>query len=184
MVDLRLSLFLGSSAEIITLAEFLALEPVDRVRVKVSPDWACVSLLLDGVEQWGPRLSFGALGPLVEQLLPAAARLQRAERAVICAGASDGPVSEYIVLDPANGEVTAAIAAFDANESWDWLPPTMQGDDLYAFIDTHLDRMIGAGSSLRNLRPVHVDRAAIMQALVREAALGRRAIEALGFGRS
>lgn len=46
--------------------------------------------------------------------------------------------------------------------------------------DAHLDAMIETGFRLRALTPVRVNRTVIVDALVREAAIGVRAIEVIG----
>lgn len=178
MDDLRLALFIGSSADIITLAEYLALDAAARSGLEVSPDWACISLLADGKEQWGPRLSFGALEPLVSQFAPAAERLQHGKQAVICAEDLGAPVTEYVVFSPEQNKVVAATAAYDPDEHGGVLPPA-QEDEFYRFVAVHLDAMIEAGTRLRELRPVPVDRAAVVTALLREAEIGAQALEIL-----
>lgn len=178
--DLRLALFVNNSSDIITLNKFLALSAADRAELRVSLDWACVSLMVEGTEYWGPQLSFGPLGPLVEQLKPAAARLRNAHCAVICAPIIYGPVYEYILLDPDGNDIIANLGAYDTKEDWDTVPTAVGSEILYAFIDSNITTILKQGKILRGLEPVRVKRKAIIEALERESSLGEEVLELLG----
>ncbi len=180
--DLQLGLFIGSSADIVTLDQFLRLEAGRRAELDVTPSAACISLEIDGQERWGPRLSFGALGMLVDQLLPARDRLRDCRRAVIRAGGFDGPVNEYVVLDPHGPVLTATVAATDAEAVWLWLPMGPDADALYTFVDEHLATMLEMGQQIRDIAPVTAGTDAIIAALEREAERGAAAVALLGPG--
>lgn len=176
MDDLRLALFAGSSTDIVDVATVLAMTPADRALRGVDTRRACISLVAGGEERWGPQLSFGPLGPIVDQLGGAADRLADGELAVIRAG--DAPVTELVVLEP-DGDVTTASVVATSDPDVRLLTP---GAGLTGFVAEHLGEMVELGQTIRGLAPVGVVAAAVVAALRREAALGRRAVEVLGRG--
>jgi hypothetical protein len=183
MDNLRLALFSGPSGDIITLADFLALESPQRSVLDVTPSYACISLVIDGQERWGPNLSFGALGLLAEQFPQAQERLERGERAVIRGAGFDSDVAEYVVFDPkGDGSVLAATMATNASEPYLWLPHQKEGAELYRFVDQHFEEMLAMGFALRELPPVRADRNMIATALGREARVAIQVTELTGPG--
>jgi hypothetical protein len=183
MNDLRLAVFSGQSGDIVTLGDYLALGPAQTSLSDITPSYACISLVIDGAERWGPNLSFGALGLLAAQFPQARDRLERGDRAVIRGAVFDSSVIEYVVFDPTgDGSVLAATAATDALEPWLWLPHEQEGTELYKFIDDHFEEMLAMGFTLRELPPIHVDLKIIARALDRESGLAKRVIELIGPG--
>ena len=182
--ELQLGLFIGSSADIVTLGELLERDAGERDELEVSPSAACISLRVDGEERWGPMLSFGALGVLVDQLPAAQERLLSGERAVIRAGGFDSPVNEYVVFEPHGDEVTASVVASEDEASWLWTPLGPEADQLYRFIDEHFDDMVQMGEQLRGIAPVDVPAAVVIKGLEREARRGAEVVAELGPGTS
>lgn len=181
--DIRLALSIAGSTEFIAVGDYLALSEAQRASVPVTPSWSVLSLVVGGEERWGSRLTLGALGVLVTQFVPAAARLEHGERAVLRAAVFDVPAVLLLLLEP-DGEdsVVTTPAVTDDLPDASWTPDGPHGDSLYAFVAAHRDRLIDAGR-LRGVMPQHIGRALASAALRREAALGAAVMAIVGPGR-
>lgn len=180
--DIRLALYRGTSAELVTVADYLALPDAERASLAVSPSWCTLSLIVDGSDRWGARLSLGALGVVVAQLAPAAARLEHGERAIVRAAVFDVAGALLLLFEPAaDGEVAVTLAATDELPDPSWTPGERNGERLYAFVGEHRDRLVEAGRA-REVAPQRIGRAVAAAALRREAELGTAAVALLGPG--
>jgi len=183
--DLQLALFQEAGADILSLASYLALSEAERVAADVSPSWSSISLLVACEEQWGPRVSFGALGVIVDQLPQARARLGAGDLAVIRSGVFDVANAVLLILQPTGDQVVAAFGTTDDLLASGWLPHERFGDELYAFVAKNrqamLDAMPAAGT---DLSPQTLDRVMLTTALEREERLGKEVIALIGRGTS
>lgn len=178
---LRLALYRGASAEIITLADYLALEPGGRRACEVSPSWSTMSLVAGGDERWGAQLSLGALGLLVAQLPQARSRLEAGQRAVIRSAVFDVPQALFLLFEPEDGAAVATLAMTDELPATSWLPHEPPGGQLYAFVEEHRQRLVDAGTA-GGIVPQTLGLASLCADLAREAELGQQVVALLGEG--
>ncbi len=176
--DLRLALFVGADARIVTVADVLAAADAGRPLPDVSPSFASMSLVLDGTERWGARLSLGALGVLVRQLPPARARLADRMPALVRAGVMDVPAAGYVLFEPAGDDVVGSLARTHDLAVTAWFPDGSHGDELYAYVAEHREELVSESV----VEPQRMTRLGLLEDLERETALGRRAVELLGPG--
>jgi hypothetical protein len=183
--DLRLALYLGAGAEIITAQDYLAL-PDSRRPPEVSPSWCTLSLVVDGREKWGPLLSLGALGPIVAQMVPAAERIDAGQRALIRAAVFDVPLAVFLLFEPvsppAEAIYMARVAATHALSDPVWMPNGPGAGNVYGYVAEHHDEMTGSGAA--DIEPCPVPRSALSSSLRREAAFGAEIVTFLGPGSS
>lgn len=181
--DLRLALFRGASAELITLDELLELAPEARADLEVSPSWSAVSLIVSGEERWGPRLSLGALGVLVGQLPQAVERLAQDRLAVVRSGIFDVPDALFLLFWPEGHEtVRVSLGMTDDIEVSAWVADGPAADRLYSWVEDHLDELDAAAGD--EVPPYFLQTELVLRALRREALLGRKAVDLLGPGSS
>jgi hypothetical protein len=176
--DLRLALFVGADAKIVTVADVLADHDAGRPLPAVSPNFASMSLVLGGTERWGVRLSLGALGVVVRQLPPARARLADGVPALVRAGVLDVPTAGYVLFEPADDEVVASLAGTQDRAVTGWFPDGPHGDELYDYVAEHRDELVREAV----VEPQRMARLGLLEDLERETTTGRKAIELLGPG--
>ena len=180
--DIRLALFRGSSAELVSVADLLAMSGGERGSADASPSWSTLSLIAGGEDRWGARLSLGALSVVVAQLEQAASHLDNGERAVLRGGVFDVPNVLLLLLEPDGaGGVVATLGATDDLPDPSWTADGPHGDELYAFVDEHRNRIVEAGRAW-TVAPQRIRRTAAVDALRREAELGTAAVALLGPG--
>ena len=164
-------------------SDFLALSEAERASVPVTPSWSVLSLIVDGEERWGSRLTLGALGVLLAQFAPAATRLEHGERAVLRAAVFDVPEVLLLLLEPDGEDGVVAVPAVTRDlPDPSWTPDGPHGDSLYAFVAEHRDRLVDAGR-VRGVMPQRIGRALASAALRREAEIGAAVMAIVGPGR-
>lgn len=180
--DIRLALSSGNS-DVIAVADLLALPDAERASISVTPSWCVLSLIVDGEDRWGPRLSLGALGVVVAQLAQAATRLEHGELAVVRAGVFDVPEVLLLLFEPDGADgVVAAPGVTKALPDPSWTADGPHAGRLYAFVAEQRDRLVEAGR-VRQVAPQQIGRWVASAALRREAQLGAAAVALLGPGR-
>jgi hypothetical protein len=172
---LRLAVFVGTGPRVEPVASLLDDPDFDGWAVCVNQ--ASVSLVVDGVERWGPAVSFGALGVVTRQLLPARDRLGAGRPALVRAGVLDVPTARFLLFEPSGRRVRAAIATTGDPAVSTLFPDEAGADALYAHLDRWRDEMV-AGADV-----VEVDRQGLLADLERAAADGSRAVALHGPGR-
>lgn len=175
----RLALFRGASDELITVEDALAaLEsgPVDDLGVEATT----MSIVAAGREHLGAEISLGELPRLVDQLEPAATRVERGELALVRSASMDLE-GIYLLFEPEPDDgVQIEIGVIEAPWS-DWFPDDdAHATELYGLVAEHLDAM--RENAAGNLfEPAHLPRVVVVDSLRREAPLGRRLVEQLGW---
>lgn len=181
MGDLRLAMYRGRSARIISLGDYLALDPAGRAAAEVDPSWCTMSLIVDGEDHWGPLLGLGALGVVVAQLPQAADRVEAGQLAIVRAAVFDMPVAVFLVFEPAGRDVVVAVASTEKLSDPIWMPNGPRSDALYALVAEDRDALVAPGQE-GGIEPQTLPRSVVSACLRRELSLGREVVSLIGEG--
>jgi hypothetical protein len=173
--DFRLMLYLGASADTITLSDYLALDADARLANRVDLSMVTISIMAGGREHLAPRLSLGPLHRITPQLGVARERLVRGEPALIRSGVMDVEDGNYLLLEPdgVTGPIRASVVSTDDIEVSHVFPDEFRAQDLYAYVASQRTNLLNRTRRVGSF-PVELplEREALLAALDREAALG------------
>ena len=180
--DFRLALYRGASGEWLPLDQVLDALTADTP-LDVSAEHTTISVVAGGQEHLAGLVSFGSLPRLVNQLEPAADRLEQDAWALVRSAVLDVPHGIYLLLEPHSPTQDVAFSLAVTEElPWSgWFPDDdARGRELHGYVASHRDQMV-ADAEMYGIKPACLDRTSLTAALRREAHLGRQLIEELGW---